>query len=89
MFIWDDIAAILTIASVVSAAFNYIVIRPLQSAIAQNNSLLGELKHELERSAADRRGLDKRISALEAAHNINKERLVHLEEAVHRLESTK
>lgn len=76
----DNIAAILTIASLLSAAFNYIVIRPLQKAIDINSDVLSRLQRELEASAADRRALDARMAALEEAHSINKERIMHLEE---------
>lgn len=86
MFIWDDILAVLSIATFVSGAFNFVVLSPLKTAIAQNNNLLEELRKELERSAVDRRGLDKRIARLEEAHSINKTRLDAIEAAVHRLE---
>ena len=86
MFIWDDILAVLAIATFVSGAFNFIVLSPLKTAIAQNNDLLEELRKELERSAMDRRGLDKRIAKLEEAHSINKTRLDTLEAEVHKLE---
>lgn len=86
MFIWDDILAVLAIATFVSGAFNFIVLSPLKTAIAQNNDLLEELRKELERSAMDRRGLDKRIARLEEAHSINKSRLNTLEAQVHKLE---
>lgn len=86
MFIWDDILAVLSIATFVSGAFNFIVLSPLKTAIAQNNNLLEELRKELERSAVDRRGLDKRIARLEEAYSINKTRLDALEAEVHKLE---
>lgn len=86
MFIWDDILAVLAIATFVSGAFNCIVLSPLKTAIAQNNDLLEELRKELERSAMDRRGLDKRIARLEESHSINKSRLDALEAEVHKLE---
>lgn len=86
MFIWDDILAVLAIATFVSGAFNFIVLSPLKTAIAQNNDLLEELRKELERSAMDRRGLDKRIARLEEAYSINKSRLDALEAEVHKLE---
>ena len=86
MFIWDDILAVLAIATFVSGAFNFIVLSPLKTAIAQNNDLLEELRKELERSAMDRRGLDKRIVRLEESHSINKSRLDTLEAQVHKLE---
>lgn len=86
MFIWDDILAVLSIATFVSGAFNFVVLSPLKTAIAQNNNLLEELRKELERSAVDRRGLDKRIARLEEAYSINKTRLDTLEAEVHKLE---
>lgn len=86
MLIWDDILAVLSIATFVSGAFNFIVLSPLKTAIAQNNSLLEDLRKELERSAVDRRGLDKRIARLEEAYSINKTRLDALEAEVHKLE---
>lgn len=86
MFIWDDILAVLAIATFVSGAFNFIVLSPLKTAIAQNNDLLEELRKELERSAMDRRGLDKRIARLEEAHSINNSRLDTIEAQVHKLE---
>lgn len=86
MLIWDDIVAMLAVTTFVSGAFNFFVLNPLKSAIAQNNSLLEELRKELERSAADRRGLDKRIARLEEAHSINKTRLDAMEVEIHRLE---
>ena len=86
MFIWDDILAVLAIATFVSGAFNFIVLSPLKTAIAQNNDLLEELRKELERSAMDRRGLDKRIARLEEAHSIMKSRLDAIEAEVHKLE---
>lgn len=86
MFIWDDILAVLSIATFVSGAFNFVVLSPLKTAIAQNNNLLEELRKELERSAVDRRGLDKRIARLEEAYSINKTRLDALETEVHKLE---
>lgn len=89
MFIWDDILAVLSIATFVSGAFNFIVLSPLKTAIAQNNNLLEELRKELERSAVDRRGLDKRIARLEESHSINKTRLDALEAEVHKLEGRK
>lgn len=86
MFIWDDILAVLSIATFVSGAFNFIVLSPLKTAIAQNNNLLEKLRKELEQSAMDRRGLDKRIARLEEAHSIYKTRLDVLEAEVHKLE---
>lgn len=86
MLIWDDIVAMLAVTTFVSGAFNFFVLNPLKSAIAQNNSLLEELRKELERSAADRRGLDKRIARLEEAYSINKTRLDAIESEIHRLE---
>lgn len=86
MLIWDDILAVLSIATFVSGAFNFVVLSPLKTAIAQNNNLLEELRKELERSAVDRRGLDKRIARLEEAYSINKTRLDALETEVHKLE---
>lgn len=77
----SDIVATLTIASIISAAFNYIVIRPLQRAIDTNSDVLQKLRVELDESAKDRRSLDTRISALEAEHKLNRERISHLEEA--------
>ena len=73
--ILNSIVAILTIASCLSAAFNYVVIRPLQHAIDLNSDVLHELKKEIERSVADRRALDVRVAALEEAHKINSKRL--------------
>lgn len=78
--ILDNIVAILTVASCLSAAFNYVVIRPLQKAIDMNSDVLSELKTEIEASAADRRSLDARMAALEEAHRINKERINRIEE---------
>lgn len=78
--ILDNIVAILTVASCLSAAFNYVVIRPLQKAIDMNSDVLSELKKEIEASAADRRSLDARMAALEEAHRINKERITRIEE---------
>lgn len=86
MLIWDDILAVLSIATFVSGAFNFVVLSPLKTAIAQNNNLLEELRKELERSAVDRRGLDKRIARLEEAYSINKTRLDVLEAEIHKLE---
>lgn len=86
MFVWDDILAVLSIATFVSGAFNFIVLSPLKTAIAQNNDLLEDLRNEIERSAMDRRCLDKRIARLEEAHSINKARLDALEAEVHKLE---
>ena len=40
----DSIAAILAIATTLSGAFSYIVIRPLQKAIDVNSNVLTELK---------------------------------------------
>lgn len=74
----DSIAAVLAIATTLSGAFSYIVIRPLQKAIDVNSNVLTELKKELERSAADRRSLDVRVSKLEGAHQINKDRIGHI-----------
>lgn len=71
----DNIVAILTIASFLSAAFNYVVIKPLQHTIDENSDVLSELKREIERSVADRRALDVRVAALEEAHKINSKRL--------------
>ncbi len=85
MFVWDDILAMLSIATFVSGAFNFIVLGPLKTAIAQNNDLLEDLREEIERSAMDRRGLDKRIAMLEEANSINKTRLDAIEASVHRL----
>lgn len=73
--ILNSIVAILTVASCLSAAFNYVVIRPLQHAIDLNSDVLHELKIEIERSVADRRALDVRVAALEEAHKINSKRL--------------
>ena len=75
MDILNSIVAILTVASCLSAAFNYVVIRPLQHAIDLNSDVLHELKREIERSVADRRSLDVRVAALEEAHKINAKRL--------------
>lgn len=71
----DNIVAILTIASFLSAAFNYAVIKPLHASIDENSMVLNELKREIERSVTDRRTLDVRVAALEAAHKINSKRL--------------
>ena len=73
--ILNSIVSILTVASCLSAAFNYVVIRPLQHAIDLNSDVLHELKREIERSVADRRALDVRVAALEEAHKINSKRL--------------
>ena len=86
MLIWDDILAVLSIATFVSGAFNFVVLSPLKTAIAQNNNLLEELRKVLERSAIDRRGLYKRIARLEEAHSINKTRLDAIEAEVRKLE---
>lgn len=75
----DNIAAVFTIASLLSAAFNYIVIRPLQKSIDVNSDVLSELKRELEKSAMDRRNLDARVRALETAHEMNSKRIEHIE----------
>lgn len=75
----NDLVAILSIASLLSAAFNYVVIKPLRDAIEQNSSVLDKLKEELEASVADRRSLDARLTALEEAQRINKDRITHLE----------
>ena len=85
MFVWDDILAVLSITTFVSGAFNFIVLSPLKTAIAQNNNLLDDIRKELERSKLDRRGLDKRIARLEEAHSINKTRLEAIEAELHRL----
>lgn len=71
----NHIVAVLTIASCLSAAFNYVVIRPIQRSIDLNSDVLHELKREIERSVADRRALDVRVAALEEAHKINAKRL--------------
>lgn len=71
----NHIVAILTIASCLSAAFNYVVIRPIQRSIDLNSDVLHELKREIERSVDDRRALDVRVAALEEAHKINSKRL--------------
>ena len=55
MDILNNLVAILTVASCLSAAFNYVVIRPLQNSIDLNSDVLSELKKEIERSVADRR----------------------------------
>jgi len=89
MFIWDDILVLVSITTALCSGFKFIVINPLKEAIKQNTSLLEELKHELQQSALDRRMLDKRISALEALHKVNEDRLAQLEKIVHRLESSK
>lgn len=75
MDILNNLVAILTVASCLSAAFNYVVIRPLQNSIDLNSDVLSELKKEIERSVADRRALDVRVAALEEAHKINSKRL--------------
>lgn len=75
MDILDSIVAVMTIAGCLSAAFNYVVIRPLQHSIDLNSDVLHELKREIERSVADRRALDVRVAALEEAHKINAKRL--------------
>lgn len=75
----DSIVAILTIASIISAGINYAIIRPLQKAIDMNSTVLEELRKELEKSAADRRFLDARVTALETAHKINSDRIMHME----------
>lgn len=75
MDVLNHIVAILTIASCLSAAFNYVVIRPIQRSIDLNSDVLHELKREIERSVADRRALDVRVAALEEAHKINSKRL--------------
>ena len=85
MFVWDDILAVLSITTFVSGAFNFIVLSPLKTAIAQNNNLLDELRKELERSKVDRRGLDKRIARLEEAQSTNRTRLDAIEAELHRL----
>lgn len=74
----DSIATALTITTLLGGAFSYIVIRPLQKAIDINSNVLTELKKELERSAADRRALDVRVSKLEEAHQINKGQINHI-----------
>ena len=84
MFIWDNILTVLSITTFVSGAFNFIVLSPLKAAIAQNNNLLDDLRKELERSKADRRGLDKRIARLEEAQSINRTRIDAIEIELHR-----
>ena len=56
--ILNSIVALLTVASCLSAVFNYVVIRPLQHAIDLNSDVLHELKREIERSVACIRALD-------------------------------
>lgn len=75
----DNIVALLTVASLVSVAFKYIVIHPLQKSIDLNSDVLAELKKEIERSVADRRALDVRVAALEENAKINMSRINHLE----------
>lgn len=75
-----DIVALLTIASLLSAAFNYVVIRPLREAIYKNSHVLDELRRSIDESARDRRNLDTRLSALEGEFELHRERLSRMEE---------
>lgn len=76
----DSIVSILTIATLVSSGFNYLVIRPIQKTIDTNTKVLSELKREVEMSAADRRALDARMTAMEMAHRINNDRIARMED---------
>ena len=53
--ILNSIVAILTIASCLSAAFNYVVIRPIKKYVSLNSGVLNELKREIEVNVIDRR----------------------------------
>ena len=55
MDILNSIVAILTVASCLSAAFNYVVIRPIQKSVGLNSGVLYELKREIEMNVIDRR----------------------------------
>ena len=48
MDILNSIVAILTVASCLSAAFNYVVIRPIQKSVGLNSGVLHELKRDIE-----------------------------------------
>lgn len=76
----DSIVSVLTIATLVSSGFNYLVIRPIQKTIDMNTKVLSELKREVEMSAADRRALDARMTAMETAHRINNDRIARMED---------
>ena len=54
MDILNSIVAILTVASCLSAAFNYVVIRPIQKSVGLNSGVLHELKREIEMNVIDR-----------------------------------
>ena len=55
MDILNSIVAILTVASCLSAAFNCVVIRPINISIWLNSDVLNELKREIEMNMIDRR----------------------------------
>ena len=52
--ILNSIVSILTVASCLSAAFNYVVIRPINISIWLNSDVLNELKREIEMNMLDR-----------------------------------
>ena len=54
MDILNSIVAILTVASCLSAAFNYVVISPIHISIWLNSDVLHELKREIEMNVIDR-----------------------------------
>lgn len=76
----DSIVSVLTIATLVSSGFNFLVIRPIQKTIDMNTKVLSELKKEVEMSAADRRALDARMTAMEMAHRIDNARIARMED---------
>ena len=53
--ILNSIVSILTVASCLSAAFNYVVIRPIKKYVGLNSGVLHELKREIEMNVIDRR----------------------------------
>ena len=72
----DSIVSVLTIATLVSSGFNFLVIRPIQKTIDMNTKVLSELKKEVEM----RRALDARMTAMEMAHRINNDRIARMED---------
>lgn len=76
----DTIVALLSIFSMISGAFHFLIIKPLRDAIYALNSSIRELKRSMADSEKDRREMDVRIAALEEGHKMNKDRILHLEE---------
>lgn len=85
---FDTVLTLLSIFSMISGAFHFLVIKPLRDAINALNASVASLQRSISESERDRRHMDARIATLEEGHKINKERITHLEDAWNNFRNT-